>query len=407
MNIIFRKFNSFLKLIKGRRWGVIWTKIPLLKKSLSITNYFPHPQNYRYILIGGHGLGMTALIYYLDKIKAKPTEIWTHEVIRPFVFYRDFDGLVLDKAPLNPDAKNVLKTLKKKVPLYQMVRDPISIIKSNVNVTMFHSISQINSKTDATHLLRSLIENISHLMFCFASTRSLINHIATDVSYIRMDDINEKNLPSTLQDFAKRFGYEANGGGAVQNNDNNESVIKGSLFPRCFPHTFSINAGDEKYDFILCTHSRLQAHSRKEIDMNTRIQAYQKIPKSYAILKDNIVPENYPQYPLLLVSPISKVPPKDLIDKADDHIKEYLIYVFEQISKHQKYAFTEDDIIDYLCSNKDFALKLANKIHQELSFIRKEKPELLDEFIHTQRFLQQCGIDVFSNPIKKDTDESR
>ncbi|PAF48843.1 hypothetical protein BKH41_04235 [Helicobacter sp. 12S02232-10] len=399
MNTICRKANSFLRIIKGRKWGFLWTKIPFLKKSLSLTNFFPHPQNYRYILIGGHGLGMTALIYYLEKIGAKPMEIWSHEVIRPFIFYRNFDGLVLDKTPLNKNAKNILGTLRKKVPLYQIIRDPISVIKSNVNVTMFQCISQINSQEDATNKLFQVINNNPHIMFYFASTRKLIDHIITDVSYIRMCDIDDKNMPVTLKNIANRFNYKTNGGGGADN----ESVVKGSLFPRCFPHVFNIDG----YDFILCTHSRLQTNSRKEMDTDTNLSEYQKIPKSYTIIKNNIIVKDFPQYPLVLIASSSKVPPENSIKKTDDCIKQYIDYALKQIAKHQTFIFTESKIIDSLSSNRDFSLKLAYKIYDELSFIRREKPEFLAEFIYTQKFLQQYNIDIFSNSTTKDNNESR
>ncbi|PAF46699.1 hypothetical protein BKH46_06975 [Helicobacter sp. 12S02634-8] len=400
IKIIISKFQTLLKIIKSRRWGLLWDKITPLKKLLSLTNYLPHPQKYRYILIGGHGLGMTALLFYLNKMGAKATEIWTYEVIRPFIFYRKFDGLVLDKAPLNKDASKVLQTLKKKVPLYQIIRDPISVIKSNVNVTMFHTISSIHSQADAKRVLFEIITNIPHLMFYFASTRKLIDHITTDVTYLRMCDLDDMHMPTTLQNFAYSFGYQEalklNGGGGDDNNDN-ESVVKGSLFPRCFPFAFSLQG----YDFILSPRSRLQSHFRKELDMNTNLGNYTKVPTDYTILKDNITIDTYPQYPLVLIAPADKTPPKDLIEKSHEPIKAYIDEALCQIKKHQSFAFSEASIIEALRQWPD-RTKLAIKIHSELAYIRKERPDFLAEFTHTASFLAQNGIDIFSTSITKE-----
>lgn len=399
MKKIFRKLKSFVILVKGRRWGVIWDRFPFVQKLLSLTNYFPHPQNYRYILLGGHGLGMTALFYYLKQIGAKPDEIWWYELIRPFIFYRKFDGMVLDKSPLNIDAPKILQKLKKKVPAYQLIRDPISIIKSNVNVTIFHLISSVNSQEDADKRLIEVIEQISHLMFHFASIRRLVHHIVTDITYLKMSDIDEKGMPITLQKIAQRFeynSYEQWGGG-----QQNESVIKGSLFPRCFPHIFKI----QNQTFILSTHSRLNASSVKEVDMSSNNHIVRdKLNGSYNIVEDNILVQGHEQYPLILATLGSSQNhcEEQILTKAKNAVDSYINYAILAIQKHQQFIFDEDKVIDTLRRNKDFSLKLAHKIHSELHYIRQEAPEFLKDFIHTEKFLKIFGIDIHSNSTTKD-----
>ena len=238
--IIIRKIKSAYKLLKGGRIHAFFDRMPFAKQIISSTNLLPHPQKYDYILLGGHGLGLTAMFYYLKKIGAKPEEIWSYEIVRPFVFYRNFSGIVLDKAPLNNQSQKILKTCTKKVPVYQIVRDPISVIKSNINVTMFHSISKINSKKDAQDKLIEVIKGISHLMFYFGSQRKLIDHLKLDITYLTMKDIGENGMEATLKNFINRFKLPC-----VDTKEicSSESVVKGSIFPRCFPHIFSINGG--------------------------------------------------------------------------------------------------------------------------------------------------------------------
>lgn len=400
MKKILRKLKSFVILVKGRRWGEVWDRFPFAQKILNLTNYFPHPQNYRYILLGGHGLGMTALFYYLRQIGAKPDEIWWYELIRPFIFYRKFDGMVLDKVPLNTDAPKILQKLRKKVPAYQLIRDPISIIKSNVNATMFHSISAINSQEDANKNLIDTINQISHLMFYFTSIRKLVNHIVTDMTYLKMSDIDEKGMSTTLQKFAQKFAYNPyeQWGGGLQN----ESVIKGSLFPRCFPHIFKI----QNQSFILSTRSRLNANNVKEVDMNTKVYIVRdKLKGSYKIIQDNILAPGYEQYPLVLAalgSSQTHLQDEKMLKEIEDKIDSYINHTTSAIQKHERFIFNEDKIIDVLCQNKDFSLKLAHKIHNELDCIRQENPKLLEEFIHTDKFLKVFDINMYSNSTLKD-----
>ncbi|WP_146744962.1 hypothetical protein [Helicobacter sp. 16-1353] len=386
-----KKCKTVINLIRGKRWGAFWDKLPFIKQILSSTNLLPHRSNYKYILIGGHGLGMTAFFYYLEKLGAKPLEIWSYEIVRPFVFYRKFDGMVLDKAPLNSQSAKILKTCTKKVPLYQLIRDPISTIKSNVNVTMFHSISRINNKNDANNMLVDVINNISHLMFYFASTRDLVNHIVCDVTYIKMKDIDDKNMPNTLKAFANRFDYNyssLNGGGG------NESVIKGSIFPRCFPHIFKIN----DFIFIISTLSRLNGRSRKEMDINSDITEIRtRINKKFFVIDDNIIIKGYEEYPLVLATFNNTLIPENILEQSKNTATQYIDFALKNINKHKELCFDENGIIDFLLTKKEFAKKLAIEIHNQLRYIRQESPESLEEFAHTKRFLDVFGIDINSN----------
>ena len=202
-------------MIRGRRWGLLWDRMPFAKVIFTLTNFIPHPQSYKYIILGGHGVGLTAFLHYLESIHAKPCQVLTYEAVRPFIFWRKFngfskqssDGLVFDKAPLNAYAPSIFKSLKYKVPLYQIIRDPISIIKSNINVSMFHAISKINSQEDASNYLFLTIDHIEHLMFHFTSERALVSHIASEVHYLRMSDIDDSGMLHTMQSFASKFGY--------------------------------------------------------------------------------------------------------------------------------------------------------------------------------------------------------
>lgn len=215
MKSIFRKAKTMIKLIKGKRWGYFLDRIPLYKNIISITNLLPHPDKYKYIVIGGHGVGMTALKYYLDKLGAKPMEILSYEIVRAFIFYRNFDGLILDKIPINKNIHKIMQKCNKKVPLYQLIRCPIETIKSNVNIQIFHTLSKVNTQQDANNVLFKVIYDIPHLMFYFRSTRELVNHIQNHVNYITMQDINDNNIYTTLKNFANNFKYDYNniGGG--------------------------------------------------------------------------------------------------------------------------------------------------------------------------------------------------
>ena len=385
--VFLRRLKTAIKLIKGKRWGYFKDKLPMYKKIISITNLFPHPNKYKYILLGGHGLGMTALKYYLDKLGASPKEILSYEIVRAFVFYENFDGLSLDKSPLNSDINSIMKKCNKKVPIYQIVRCPIEVIKSNINVQMFHALSKVNSKEDSNDMLFKLVNNIPHLMFYFKSMRNLVNHMAMNINYITMKDINDENIYSTLQKFANEIGYNyeniANRGGQQ------ESAIKGSLFPRCFPQIFNI----EGSNFIISTYSRLNTNSIKEIDMGGDVTQIRKpyIGPYYAI-DENIIVKGYEAYPLILASIDNKNNALN-INKAKEYVNEYIDYVINSIAKHNNFIFDENEVIDTLLKDRELALNIARKMNDELFYIKKEIPEIFDSFKYTKQFLEKCNID--------------
>lgn len=426
--VFMRKVKNMLKMIRGRRWGLLWDRMPFAKVIFTLTNFIPHPQSYKYIILGGHGVGLTAFLHYLESIHAKPCQVLTYEAVRPFIFWRKFngfskqssDGLVFDKAPLNAYAPSIFKSLKYKVPLYQIIRDPISIIKSNINVSMFHAISKINSQEDASNYLFLTIDHIEHLMFHFTSERALVSHIASEVHYLRMRDIDDSGMLHTMQSFASKFGYNLDsqssdvvGGGGkftlkssnnklpssyistqlhISDNTPNyldsiqESAIKGSLFPRCFPYVFEYN----NEIFVLSTPSRLNGQSIQEVDMITL--AKRPHIKEYYPIKHYVV-QNYEQYPLILASVKSINISSIQQDELNQKIQKYIHYVFEMLKKHKDYEFTEERIIATLLNNQSYAKDLAYKIHRELDILRCDFPNILDEFIHTKKFLSYFNLD--------------
>lgn len=422
--VIFRKFKSAARLLKGGNLGAFWDRMPLAKPLFSATNYLPHADGYKYILLGGHGLGMTALLYYLEKMGAKPLEIFSYEIVRPFVFFRAFDGLVMDKAPLNAQAAAILKTCRKKVPCYQLVRDPISSLKSNVNVQMFHGISQIRHAADAKKAALRITRDIGHLAFHFGSMRSLTRHIAEDITYIPMREIDEKNMPQTLRRFALRLGYATldiasegaaggtessggatagisggistgGGGGANLHGESSpqtprgrESVIKGSIFPRCFPIIFSVGGRD----FVLSTPSRLEGKSRREIDINSgtaRIFRGQVF-----VLEEDIAIAGYEGYPLVLAALDSRDLGCDLVREARAKALNLVAETIEIIKRHEGLVFSEEELIVAFLEDAAFAKNLAHKIFYELRFLRKEAPKIVAEFAHTRAFLAHFNLEI-------------
>ena len=142
-------------------------------------------------------------------------------------------------------------------------------------------------------------------------------------------------------------------------------------------------------EFAISTISRIKSKSLKEVDMNGNIEKKQDcIKKDYYILKDNIIIDDYKDYPLCLVS-FTKDIKEEQISKALEESYKYIDYAISMIKKHNEFAFSEDEIIEFLISKNlsGFSKQLAKDIDNELFYIKKEAPNIFDSFIYTKRFL--------------------
>ncbi|STP06719.1 hypothetical protein [Helicobacter fennelliae] len=114
--------------------------------------------------------------------------------------------------------------------------------------------------------------------------------------------------------------------------------------------------------------------------------------KEYYPIKHYVV-QNYEQYPLILASVKSINISSIQQDELNQKIQKYIHYVFEMLKKHKDYEFTEERIIATLLNNQSYAKDLAYKIHRELDILRCDFPNILDEFIHTKKFLSYFNLD--------------
>lgn len=121
------------------------------------------------------------------------------------------------------------------------------------------------------------------------------------------------------------------------------------------------------------------------------------IKGQYFILKDNIISDKFPQYPIILISFTNNIDTR-LQELAIKEAYNYIDAILKMIDKHNKLCFNEDEIIDFLLDKKNnleqFSKKLANDINKELSYIKQEEPKIFDSFIYTKRFLNYFKGDL-------------
>lgn len=208
--ILIRKAKTLYKLIIYKNWEVLLNRLPLLRFLLNFTNHLPHPNNYKAILLGGHGLGLNSLSYYLNRANIKTMPITNN----PFIFWSDLKCILLDD--INTKTTNkILSKLNHKVIVYQIIRDPILTIKSVINVLIINHISVLSNKNDVYNLLLRTLKNDNFMIFHFSSLNALISHITLNKIYLTMNDLNSENFFTTLDAINKKI--DIRGGAAARN----------------------------------------------------------------------------------------------------------------------------------------------------------------------------------------------
>lgn len=131
----------FIPYIYGRFYIEYRFKYNLLVSTLW-TKYLKLPKDYSYILAGSHGVGFAAFIKYFQIINANPMTLDNLFFSIDYVllakkyakkYHNQIYGLSFDKAYKDKTRKNILLKFNKKVPIFMLVRDPISIIRTHTH----------------------------------------------------------------------------------------------------------------------------------------------------------------------------------------------------------------------------------------------------------------------------------
>lgn len=380
---IFKRMESAAKMLAGGHFSTFISQFEAARESMVVFNLYPRKKTCRYIVLGGHGMGLNAVEYYLRVMEANAASVFGAEFIRPFYFTKGYDGIVLDKLPKAKSARRILSSIDSRVPCYQIVRDPISMIKSCLNASIFHRLNTMHTHQDIEELLMRLLKDISHLIFHFASMKDLVKNQISDFTYWDQKAITS-DLESTLNSFSDRFGYKrlnTVGGG--------DCVIKGSAFYRCFPYIFERLGGC----FALYPDSRENKPS--ELDMANHLEKTKKtLPKTTFHLRDFIV-SGYEDSPLHLVA--WDLNSKQIYEKNTQEIdalaKQEIDAILKILEKYDSMALSENQVLDLMIKNPN-AKNLASRIHSELRYIRQERPDILQTFKYTADFLAELGLDI-------------
>ncbi|PAF45182.1 hypothetical protein [Helicobacter sp. 11S02596-1] len=132
-----KKYKTFLQCLEFREYDRIIAAI--LGRKLSLWTNTLKPHRYKYVMLASHGTGRNAFWHFLQSCGAYPMRKFDVCIMDRTAFFswRKIYGIVCDRDISHlPATLKFISKLDHKVPVFCLVRDPISIIRGGVNMTL-------------------------------------------------------------------------------------------------------------------------------------------------------------------------------------------------------------------------------------------------------------------------------
>lgn len=372
MNILKKKLDTF-KMCLEYGW---YDKIVagLLGKKISLFTNTLRPQRYKYIMLASHGTGRNAFWHFMYEAKAYPMRKFDIASIDRTCFFswRKIYGIVCDRDLSNScSGMKFVSKLNKKVPVFCLVRDPISIIRGGVNMTLANNIIGGGNNVSIKEVLESYLESYREMPhhFIFTTSPNQFTHITKELIYIDMNELSSKNAYNTIKFCCKKIGI-------------NEIKKNKIFFTKKIADSLALNI--EK-DFDL--HINNNSFSIKVVQFENILHKRFKILR---IINDNEIKR---EIAICITGKNIKSTLKKI--NQDNKIKQYIentinAYLEDIKSKFRLYEtlkIKEEEIIQYFKENKNHFNKFKELLEYETSNVRKYAPHIVESWIYYKKFL--------------------
>ncbi|WP_411266550.1 DUF2972 domain-containing protein [Campylobacter volucris] len=379
------------------------------------------PIDSKYIWLMNASTGLVALntIFLRQCGVNKNISVWSTVENIYNELYNDKKNVVI--CPVHPEKNSFDKILHLfiyDVFVFFVYRDPIGVLK--------HALNHINNELTWKNIDRSnkffnMTYNYNNLFpavyygYCFNNTIPSVEFIGNcigakpyfttqkrlnilkkyskikNIKCIEFSQISIENAFNTFTKLAREYGFTCpNNLIAFQGRANRNQGDLIYLPVTLYVHSYdldNINEMDKTsfnlkggVDIIITTH---QIHLKKEgfVDIT------QEIFDDRKLMFDNIV--------LLVKSNEYKI----LKDNQDLFIasKKYLNNYMDALEKHEQKIkdnlITEEQILDYLKNNKDLRVRLKNILDEDLTYVKQNHPEYLQQWEYYQEFEKMCEND--------------
>ncbi len=393
------------------------------------------PTNYRFVCLLSHGVGHNAMLRFLSECKVtlnwhcaengekRYCDIW--RMLVGGILRNRFCVIAISELGFK-DEKRFFASSFKPTDALCLVRDPISVLKSFVNMQYSSTPSVIKecrldtsygeilkvfysdfTRTDVTQDMKALyteptlvgIRNLinPHTMsviypFIQNSLLRAFGGQIKKVHYMDMSAISKERAFESFQDLSARFGFNP-----PVNREFFEGKLYGSLhailpFYLCVeydtPDSLSQrNAAPQKQVFkILITTLQKQDNTRHSLDMTKHFA----VPDEFSNIRIYADIRTYNDF--------CKAKNSSAIF---DSIKLYLngFFVALRVQCQTKKTISEYQIIEYLYANPSVALELKSLLDRELAHIKANASEIVQSWEYYQGFEMMCACILQDKPF--------
>lgn len=341
------------------------------------------PQDYSFIVLGSHGVGLHSLLFYLSLCKSKegkhiypmPFHILSSNFdlygnLKVLRFYNKmypiinkqkewgitFDGLHHQQTWINHN-------IKKQAPLIFLIRDPIHRIVSILNFELFYSIHTGNNMSKNEVFSKIIQKGFICTNYSFSLPKIKTNQIC----YVDCSDLMGEKTYSTMQklaifldaqvSFSESFKHSINS--PIQRYFTDPIIYNNQeLYLSSFPHFFRITSYPHYFSPNYCD------------DLGYTHQQ----PYSSSL---------FPDQELYLFSKDQIEITKDLREK----IEEYLSKFKNILEEYNKQKITPSDFIDLVIKHGNLR-KIQKALEEEVSVVPKEMVQKWEDYLH---FMQIKG----------------
>ena len=373
MNIIKKKFNV-LKMCFEYGW---YDKIAagFLGKRISLFTNTLKPQRYRYIMLASHGTGRNAFWHFMYAAKAYPMRKFDIASIDRICFFswRRIYGIVCDRDLSSYQcAMKFINKLNKKVPVFCLVRDPISIIRGGINMTLANNIMGGGISVSISEVLDSYLESYNQLPhhFIFTTSPKQFEHITKELIYIDTNDLSSQNAYNTITKCCAKIGI-------------NKISEDKSFFAKKIADSLALNI-EKEFNFHI-----------DDISFDIKVVQFENtLHKKVKILKIINDDEINRKIAVCIIGKntqsILKQINKDnkIKMQIENTINQYLLDLKNKFKLYEESKINENDVLQYFKENKHHFDQFKTLLQYEISGIQKHAPNIVESWVYYKNFLK-------------------
>ncbi|RAX51926.1 hypothetical protein CCY99_08215 [Helicobacter sp. 16-1353] len=378
INILKKKFSTLQKCLEYKEYDKIIAG--LLGKKISLFTNTIKPQRYRYIMLGSHGTGRNAFWHFLNASKAYPMRKFDIACISRICFFswRKIYGIVVDRDLSHlPDSMLFINKLHKKVPVFVLVRDPISIIRGGVNMTLASNIIDGVNNVSIKEVLESYLQSYDEMPhhFIFTTSPKQFEHITKELVFIDMNDLSSQNAYNTMKKCCEKIGIyniaESAGGEEFFSKKIADSLAlnieKNFIFEKDEEMPIEVKIKILPFENVLHKHFIILETLHSTYLPNRKISICligKNRKKAYRLLKQNEKALNI------------------ILKKVESHTKN----IKEKFDIYEASKLDENDIVDYFKNDKNLYNKFRALFDYEMSSVKRNAPHIVESWEFYKKF---------------------